>query len=254
MFSKVCRVSAVSALAAGLAASAAAQPNALAHWTFDDTFDDASGNGRALVENGSVPFGVGQFGNAATFSGNGDNFLNNDLSVFDPGTGDFAVSFWYLTPNTGNQTLLGRGIEAFTFADQGYRVRLDGGNLQFRLLDNGNNNAQVAAPAIDTWHHVVVQRDGDEIELFLNGLEVANDLGNQNIDLTSGLPFTVGRRTAEAGSGAFTGSLDEIWVFDGPLSDAEVGNLLTLNSPVPEPAAASVLLLGAAAALRRRRG
>ncbi len=242
-----------SVAAAAVAAATSAQPNAVAHWTLDDTLADATGNGLTLVESGTVPFAAGQFGNAASFDGNGDNFLDNGDGALDFGTGDFATSFWFNTPAPGNnQSLLGKGIEAFSFPDEGWRVRLDGGNLQFRLLDSGDNNAQIAAPAADTWHHVVAQRDGDEIELFLNGTEVANDFGNDAINVTSGLAFTVGRRTAQAGAGAFTGLIDEVWLFDGALSDAEVTNLFRLNNPVPEPASAA-LLLTAGLALRRRR-
>jgi hypothetical protein len=234
------------------AAAGWAQPAPVAHWTMDNTFVDATGNGVNLIENGTVPFVTGQVGQAADFNDNGDNFLNNANPALDPGTGDFAVSFWFnVDDETKNQSLLGKGVEAFGFPDEGYRVRLDGSKLQFRLLDNGDNNAEVAAPAANAWHHVVAQRDGDEIELFLNGLEVANDVGNASIDLTTSRAFTIGRRTAQSGSGAMAGAIDEVWYFDEALSDSVVTSLFTQNV-VPEPATAGALLLGGLAMLRRR--
>lgn len=188
-------------------------------------------------------------GEAAIFVNDANNFLASGDSVFNFGLSDFAISLWFNSPNTGaNDALAGKGDDGLP--NTGYRIRLDGGNLQARLLDNGNNNAGTAAPANDTWHHVVAQRDGDNLELWLNGQLVDSDPGNAGLDLTSGTPtppFLLGQRTNQFGVNPFEGLLDEVWVFDSALSSAEIQGLFRVNNPIPEPT--SFLLAGVVAGM-----
>lgn len=232
----------------------------LAHWSFDSDFADQSGSGRNLVTAGVVNRTVGnggRFGEAAIFVNDSANFLASGDAAFNIGASDFAVSLWFNSPNTAaNDALAGKGDDGLP--NTGYRIRLDGGNLQVRLLDSGANTAGTAAPASNVWNHVVAQRSGDNLELWVNGALAASDSGNAGLDLTSGTPtppFLLGQRTNQFGANPYEGLLDEVWVFDSALSVNEIGNLFRANSlAVPEPATLSLLATAALLTLCLRRG
>jgi hypothetical protein len=75
------------------------------------------------------------------------------------------------------------------------------------------------------WHHVVAQRDGDQMELYVNGV-----LG-RSVTLDPDRParscyLVVGRRTRDVHDPrdvrSFVGRLDELALYDHPLSDEQI--------------------------------
>ena len=83
------------------------------------------------------------------------------------------------------------------------------------------------------WHHVVAQKRDGRLDLFLDGvLERSTPLEPEHPTLRCHL--VVGRRTPEGqnpkDSRSFVGRIDELAVYDHPLSDEEVGRHFRLGS------------------------
>jgi hypothetical protein len=77
------------------------------------------------------------------------------------------------------------------------------------------------------WHHVVAQRNGDQMELFVNGEQRAT-LSSGPARATEACRFLVGRlKPSQAAAGAeqtrsFIGQIDELALYDHPLSAEEI--------------------------------
>ncbi len=242
----------------------------LAHWSFDSNLTDSSGNNRTLTASGGAATTAlnSRFGGGSLRTDGVNDFVYRNDSAFDFGTADFAISFWYLRGNNDvTDALLGQGS---SIANDGYLARIDGttdanAQLQMILDDNGAYRAGALAPAGDNsaFQHVVMQRSGDLLQIYVNGSLFASDTGNDNVDVSaSGYAFAVGARnifdngTTAGQENFFNGWLDEIWVYDSALSQGEITNGYLRNFlPIPEPGVFSVALMGAIILrFMRRRG
>lgn len=130
---------------------------------------------------------------------------------------------------------------------------------------------------LNSYSHVVATWDGSAAQLFVNGVlaDNTNDPAATGVYNSNAAGATLYVGSSDTGS-PFNGSVDEVAFYPTALSPAKIlshfntassstpdayfnlvrsdGALLQLSNNVPEPAAASLLMLGAGvAALRRRR-
>lgn len=179
------------------------------------------------------------------------------------GSGDFVEFATALVPNAGSYSVAlfaqGNGLQAgYTelisqgaSGGPGFYLGTDSSGQWIRATDSWGVTG-VPFGAANTWNHYafVVDASGPgQTRLYVNGVPAAL------------LPFAI--TTSIAGSptrfGAqfapyaefFNGALDEVRIYDGALTGAEVA---ALANPVPEPATTLTLALGllALAGLRRR--
>tara|TARA_Y100001936_G_scaffold239334_1_gene272257 strand:- start:17570 stop:18391 length:822 start_codon:yes stop_codon:yes gene_type:complete len=253
------------AIGALLALSVAPGANAalIAHYSFDGTLTtDDSGNGHTLIAGGGGPTQVGgQFGNAASFAG-GSFFYNAD-SAFNLSTGNFAISLWYQAVQSSFSPMVGKNTST---GNLGYSLHHTT-NITGDLNDGGGGFVSTAAPADDesVFHHVVYQKIGSTLELYLDGVLASTIGGASGAD--TGNAFAIGTRNisstgVENSGGAsqkMNGLLDEIYVFDNALNTTEISNLHQYNSldapAVSEPTGLAIFGLGILGLgyLRRRR-
>ena len=74
--------------------------------------------------------------------------------------------------------------------------------------------------AINTWHHVALVRSGDDVRVYLDG-----EVATAEIQTTAAKNFNTNQvvlGTRNDGYGPFQGRLDEVAIFDAPLSAAQV--------------------------------
>ncbi len=236
----------------------------IAHYSFDGTLTtDDSGNGHTLIAGGGGPTQVGgQFGSAASFSG-GSFFYNAD-AAFNLSTGNFAISLWYQAAQSSFSPLVGKNSSS---SNLGYAVSQSTG-LSGYLNDTVGGAVSTTTPADDetAFHHLVFQKIGGTLELYLDGVLESTIGGASGSDTSNA--FAIGSRNITSGgaegSGGGTsqkmnGLLDEIYVFDSGLSTTEISNLHQFNSltapVISEPAGLAVFGLGLLGLgyLRRRR-
>jgi concanavalin A-like lectin/glucanase superfamily protein len=203
-------------------------------WKLDETSGttaaDSSGNGITGTYTGGPTLGVAsprRFGTYFTADSRyvisaPNNMLLNSLGV---GNADFSVAFW-VKPNTppgGWRPLLHKGGADF---DRSPGVWLNPGSnrVHFRVGTTNNNNEGTDS-AIDlptgVWAHVACVKAGNKWRCYINGvLDTELTLSGNTIGNTG--PLYVGDDPWYPGSMA---SIDDVRVYTGALTDAEVKNL-----------------------------
>lgn len=133
------------------------------------------------------------------------------------------------------------------------------GLLRFEVQGIGINATGAGDLRDDEWHHVAMVLEnaaGDatisDVRLYVDGVEYTNSSSDPTTINTviGGFSAAIGNQTNSLASRAFTGSIDDVRVYDHALSSTDVAAL----AAVPEPSV--VWLSGLACALgwlRRRR-
>src|SRR5262249_11723577 len=151
----------------------------------------------------------------------------------------FAIEFWCLSESIGHESLVGR-VSPRDTDHHVFLMELTSRNrltmhkpASMRLLHRwpsgweAGDNAYSQGPYVPfRWHHVVGQVHPDRIELFLDGQRSpALSIRPEPSDVACQLPL--GRLSTRPGSGLsfdrpFVGRLDEVALYDRPLSPEEI--------------------------------
>ncbi|TDD70019.1 hypothetical protein E1262_10615 [Jiangella aurantiaca] len=203
----------------GDAAGAVVRPSAEPPATQTVTPDVAGGND-AVVGGVPVPGDGG-------FVLDGDDHLEIPATDAVRAAGDtYTASAWFRTDRPDTQAIL--WAYGWGSATPQWWLRAEpGGNRVQALIDTGLATATLTAPgayADGQWHHVALTRGGGAIELYVDGVRVA-----QAASPTGDLAFSaregihVGQRPD--GANRLTGGVDEVRLYDRVLTADEVAAL-----------------------------
>ena len=211
------------------------------YWRLSDgssTAVDESGNGHDGAYTGDASSGVagaltGDTDTAATFDG------SNDYVEIPPST-DFqlsqgSVTMWFNAATIGSQMgLLSRDSSGF---DGGGHVTIwvnNSGQLEVRHQDTSSSytlDSGTATVSAGEWHMMTYSWGPDGMELNLDAQSVAS---NSVVTTLAGNdePWIVGANQWASGDGVadnvtdfFNGQIDEVALFDQPLTDADIQSL-----------------------------
>ncbi len=225
----------------GLAeSSASAEQSALpgslrTHLRFDDgsgtTAVDSSGRGW----NGTLANSPTWVGGANAKLGGALNLNGGTQHVMLPagivsGLDDCTVAFWVRLGAINNWARVFDFNNGTTGSSMYFVPRTAGGLIRFGL--NGQN---LEAPAenqfaINTWTHVAVTLSGNTATMYLDGLPVTSGTISNN---PSGLGITPNNyigRSASSVDAYLNGRVDELLIYDVPLSAAEISTLAAVPS------------------------
>ncbi|HEX7025840.1 MAG TPA: LamG domain-containing protein [Gammaproteobacteria bacterium] len=153
-----------------------------------------------------------------------------------------AITFWYRS-NTDwgdeDQMLLDASVDlGGGGADKYfYLVKRDsggGGDLRFRLEDSTDDDSEADTPnfgfGANTWVHIGLTWDipGEVLEIYVNGVLEATSTANLDGDAAAWNSLYLGdNRTEGVGGADYTGNsanglIDEVRIYDGPISQAVV--------------------------------
>ena len=208
-------------------------PLGMTHWFRGEEQTDDAVSGLTGTLEGGATFAAGRVGQAFSFDG------ANDLVTYtnfpNLGTNSFSVALWYRadasSASAGNMKLVNQGMTlSGTPANAGFQVRLQSGDLNFRLNDGDAVAAETATtePAIGVWHHVVAvaDRSANGLQLFVDGVLAAQTNYTTLGSIDTNIRFAIGALDRRPGSSAlvefFDGLIDEVLFFDRPLTPAEV--------------------------------
>ena len=204
-------------------------------YNFNGNFNEANGINN-LVQNGTVTFTTDRKGgNTAIQLGSGNLKTANNL----PESPTWSISLWVknTVAQIGQMFELSSNPEgtqgAFTFGNWGAN--------NFRILETIDQNHKSAPNNVSTsiynetnWHHVVLILDknqtnaNDEIKLYLDGVQqtlyVVNGQNNNTTgNFISNILYIGGR--GDANQYSYKGALDDVKIFNKPLTQTEITNL-----------------------------
>jgi hypothetical protein len=259
------------ALAAAYAGAVVAS-RPLSYWRFESFAEGSIPNeipgGPPLRCHGTVGAsgGSGGSGCAVFHPGESDQFLFTDGLWELPRAPGHAVELWFLPEVIRDATLVGlyppkdylapakhgRFIHTFllelTAHERGSLFKPASIRFLHRWpLDTriGNNLVSERLYIPGRWHHVVAQKNGDRLELFLDG-QLERVMPLQPDHPTRSCRLVVGRRTPDPldpkDARSFVGRIDELALYGRPLSIDEVRNhyrLATTEEPSIAPSTQS---------------
>ena len=186
-------------------------------------------NGVPTTSGLQLPIGL-----SAYFSGSG--YIQTELPGNYNRDENYAISFYIQGQNTGisNQLVLSKSNP--TSSQYPFKVELSGSNqLVFSIAGSTTFKSQISSSTVVTgsWHHVVCQKSGSNMSMYINGVLESNVSNNLLINTYS--VFTASARidnTDPLHIGGYNtttnnlyGYVDEIRVFNKGLSTTQVGYL-----------------------------
>lgn len=208
------------------------------------TVADSSGNGRNLTNKGSVPFGVGINGAAATaYSLAGSS--SQGLYIVDTGAADpfrirtGSIGIWFRSAKKATTQYLLSKLHAASGLLHSYYIAISGtSNLNFVVYSSSGSGGAASVTGLtdvcdDRWHFVVCTFDGSRGIIYLDGAVEASfnfadtifggpgpvNLGSQGVDASS------------AAQGAHYGRLSNGFITGDVLSEAQQRNLYCASIP-----------------------
>ena len=211
----------------------------VSYYRLAGNFDDFSGNGIQVSEQGSVDFIQGRNGNlAAVFDADADG-LQSEAQSKPVSTGPVSIALWYYqTSNSGSQLLAGLESSGKVRCQLGL---VDGIITAFHGMTTYNIVPfDAIVPQLNQWNHLAltVAGNGQVMQVYLNGSLIGEGLAGVNRD-SSVLHQIAAHTNLSSGDQyrqAFKGYLQEVRIYNRYLSAFEVDQIYSfIRTPsVPE--------------------
>ena len=216
-------------------AGAATEDNLVAHWQADTgtktTVFDSSGNGF-----------VGNLKNGATLLPNEGVKLDGiddhmDLGKLDATGNAITVGAWFWSDDLANcQQNDCRIISKATGLDEQDHyfmvstIKVGGKTrLRFRLKTNGGTSTLIADSGDivkDEWFHVTASYDGEKMRLYKDGVEVGSLAKSGHITANKNASAWIGDNPPHAGTRPWKGNVGDVRVYNYPMTNSEVFELV----------------------------
>ncbi|UQX89356.1 PKD domain-containing protein [Jatrophihabitans telluris] len=187
---------------------------------------DVSGNNNNGTYYGNETYGVtspvtGAGGKAVTFPGTDSSNLASGL-ISDPKS--YTEELWFKTTTTNGGKLIGFGASP-TGNSGGYdrHVYMDGdGRLNFGTWTGQTNIATSANNGYNdgAWHYLVATQGSDGMKLYVDDVLVGTNGQTNNQDYDG--YWRVGGDTAWNGTSWFQGTVDEVAIYGGVLTQSQI--------------------------------
>jgi hypothetical protein len=216
-----------------------AAPELVAYWKFDE-YEGSTASDSAGENNGTVhgaEWMAGLFGSALSFDGKDDYAeVPDDASLRFMQSSGFTISFWAKPVSQGHIVCKMRGQgQRGQFS---YQMHWVSANSEFRFAAASSWKGAVvaksgynSAPA-GSWYHVTGVYADRDMKIYLNGQLV----DNKTFDLETGSStpdkhLVIGARSYDSTiTRFFGGKIDDVRIYDGALSDAEIWALFERGS------------------------
>ncbi len=219
----------------------------IARWKFDNDANDSAGTNHGSIH-GDPAFEAGKLGQAIRLDG--DDYVDcGNASVLNFGTGDWTLSAWIKTTQTGTEGNDEQKNRGTIFANGG---DMEGG-IRIALILNETILDRVALVTDDNktkiqtttrtivndgiWHHIIGMRNGDYFQVYVDGKLDATGFIPVGYDLSgvSQHHVYVGVITNNRDNSLykhFVGLIDEVCVFACALDANSVNALYSGKDPV----------------------
>jgi hypothetical protein len=209
----------------------------IGHWKFDECegtiINDWSGNanhGTLTIGAGGSQTAIGtcqssgvwyngkdgKINSAMSFDGTDDNTIITNNSLWNFGTNDFSIGFWFKTNATKRMHPLNFGSTyssnniSFDFNDSGYGVWV-------YWMGGGSPNIRTTTTYYDNkWHHIIFLRNGNNAKLYIDGNYINNTTDSSSINITGNLYI------GGLGGVPFSGLIDDVRIYNYALTSEQV--------------------------------
>lgn len=216
------------------------EPDAVLYYPFEESSGqvavDYSASGFDGAVTGAVWSSSGRFhGGAMSFDGHGDS-ISVGMEPNFPTWNQYSVSIWFLHDGGGDTgPQYGHKMLDMTSWYHDWYLKLNrttDGSIGVLLQEGG-----VARGMGDSskdyrdgqWHHVAVVRDGNSGQFWVDGVKTGNITNMISVTSTSALCVGNSFSGDPYQCKAWSGMLDEVQIYDRPLSAAEIGNLHSIG-------------------------
>ena len=207
-------------------------------WKLDEgsgtTAQDSSGNGHDGTLNGNPLWVAGYLDGALEFDGFGDT-LNFATGPSLSGTTDFSVAAWIKTSATANGVVIQQRNGGWNGE---YRLRVNGtGVLNFMVYGGGSQFDDLTTTRTvndGNWHHVMAVRQGGRGYIYIDGSLEASGNSTFVAPLDASIEVAVGADIRDSAD-YFDGAIDDVRIYERPLSYAEAAGLADRTEPFDKP-------------------
>jgi hypothetical protein len=205
------------------------------HWQFEGNFNDSSGNNGHGTPFGSPAFEAGKVGQAINLRGANDYVeITGYKGILGPN--DFSITAWVKSTSTGDVTMVCWGTQA---GGQRVDFRLYMGRLR---VEHGNGSLQGNTMLADgQWHHVAVTVSENAsisypaVKLYLDGNDDSRTTTDPDtFNIVANIDVNIGRRGTN-NDRLFSGSLDEVRIYERVLTHEEIAGLAGRTQPFDKP-------------------
>ena len=183
----------------------------VSYFNFDDNILDQTGYSTSGTS--KFTYTTGKKGKAVQF--NGIDQLLEFTPVSPVNHTNLSIAFWVKT-NEGGST-------KFFIYRNNFGAATSAGKMSMVISNPGTDAAISNAFTPDQWTHVVGTFDGTNIKIYVNGQWVATK--NHPGEITG---FAGTLSMGFANGGYWAGSLDEVYIYNRVLTDAEIKTLYKL--------------------------
>jgi len=200
-------------------------------WHFEGDAEDETGVNPGVI-NGADCNVDGKFGRGCYFNG-----IDNYIEVPDHSslnmTSDFTLMAWIKTPSIGadqGRIIIKRKDKAGPpFRGYGYDLYVETNRDNITLLIGDLNAHEVYEGEIkvddDQWHHVVGQREGNIVRIYVDGILDKEWVTPVTGDLSIDQNLRIGRYRGAIGRW-WNGMIDEVVIIDRALSHEEILDIM----------------------------
>ncbi len=168
----------------------------------------------------------GPIGHGITFDTAGSTRVEIPYSAGTSPTAALTVSGWVNFGNLADATT--RRIFHNYDGGGGWGLDTSAGNLRFYVTSDGAARAVSYATSNlsdGQWYHIAANYDGTTVKLFVNGALVGSTVYVGTISYAANRAFCIAGETSPGGcngGGYFTGSVDDVAIWNVGLSDADI--------------------------------
>ncbi|MBR9680563.1 MAG: LamG domain-containing protein [Candidatus Altiarchaeota archaeon] len=172
----------------------------------------------------------GYEGDALSFNGSGNYVDLGNSSIFNFGLNNFTVSAWIKQEGSGSRIIMAK---LQTDGWPGFSLLVRSTNT-IRFETSGSFVDSTTVLTTDTWYFVTGVRDGNDIQIYINGeFENNNTLGSPS-DVDGIGNLTIGKYGNFPTPNWYNGTIDEIRLYNRSLTISEISALYVNQSVIED--------------------
>jgi Concanavalin A-like lectin/glucanases superfamily/Carboxypeptidase regulatory-like domain/Viral BACON domain len=223
-------------------------PGLIAYYPFSGSANDESGNGNNGIVHGAA-LTQDRFGNpngAYSFDGQSSYIAVPDSPTLDI-TGPITIAAWIKPTVASGTYIVTKGDP--TVGGNVYDLDIYPGQVRSLFHYQGGGSATRGATGATnivsgTWQHVAVTWDGATVTVYYNGQPDGTGSFTTGPIITSSMDLEIGRYYGGAPQPYFAGDIDDVRIYNGALSAAEIQALYLYSSGGTDQESAPLISTG----------